>query len=53
MTGIYHHRIEYPSLSQALQEQKKGVTTSVITLETSNPLARESIEYQKEGDDGN
>ena len=53
MTGIYHHRIEYPSLSQALQEQKKGVTTSVITLETSNPLARESTGYQKKEEEKN
>ena len=57
MTGIYHHRIEYPSLSQALQGQKnkKNQTPnpSVITLETPNPLAREKEKYQKEREDGN
>ena len=53
MTGIYHHRIEYPSLPQALQRQKKTGITSVITLETQNPFAHEPTGYQKEQEDGN
>ena len=56
MTGIYHHRIEYPSLSQALQGQKSKKNStpnpSVITLETPNPLAREKQTYSGEQKDG-
>ena len=57
MTGIYHHRIEYPSLSQALQGQKskqakRTTNPSVITLETPNPLAREKESHQEEQEDG-
>ena len=47
MMGIYHHRIEYPSLQGVLatkKERKVAVlpASSSITLETPNPFAKES-----------